>query len=285
MTTTAPEGWGGAEYGAGAYGIGAPILQLLEAYAVRENVVRLKFNVAPYFSGILNPNDASSRKRYQITTVGARAVRPVVITQAGGAGTLLDVTTDRPFSGYPAGYRIAVNNLVAAVSGNLLDSAKASFQFFGLARHIAPKLRDTVVPSRDIANRYDPIQSAELGSAVIPVDDTSDYAFDEGVISLRKRLHRRIVTVKGRFAHLPEYGLGVPGLLKKLNRQRVRAELKADAEIQFQQEPEVERAVVNITTEPNQPSIMRFRVSIQAPKLSADPINTDFLFNLNAAGQ
>lgn len=287
MTVATPEGYGAAEYGAGSYGTGAADLQLLAALAIRENVVRLTFNVAPLFTGILNPNDASNRLRYQINGVSsdARAVIATGVEVAGGGGTLLDVTVDRPFSGVPATYRVTVTQLVSALDGNLLDPTMTSFEFVGLERFIPPPSRDTAVPSRDLANRFDPFISDTPGFAVIPIDDTGDYAFDEGVISLKKRFHRRLISKKGRFAHLPDYGLGVPDLLKTLNRQRVRAELKADAEIQFTQEPEVVSALVTITTDPAKPSIMRFKASIGAPKLSSDPINTEFIFNTNPSGR
>lgn len=280
-------GFGDIEWGDGAWGAGAPALQLLRADPIRDNVVRLTFNVPPLFTELLGPHDASSRKRFSITGLSsdARDVTPVLVERASGGGRTLDITVDRPFSGVPALYQVVAEDLVSAIDESPLDTSATTAEFLGLKRFVAPPRRDAAVPSRDIANQFDSFQSTEPGLAVIPVDDTGDYATDEGVISLKKRLHRRLVSKKGRFAHLPDYGLGVPDLLKTLNRQRVRAQLKADSESQFTQEPEVESALVTITTNPDTPSIMRMKIEIGAPRLSSEPINMAFVFNLNPSGR
>lgn len=166
MTTS---GWGGGRWGTSPWG-GAEVddLQLLSAIAIRENAIRLTFNYAPFIDGLLSPNDASNKNRYGLVVVGGTQglddlpVRPVNVLYAeavavgGSLGTVLDVWVDRPFSPYPAQYRVSVNNLVAAGSGLPIDPAFASFLFHGVLRMAVPNTSEAAVPGRDFANPYTP---------------------------------------------------------------------------------------------------------------------------------
>ena len=155
MTLPAPSGWGGGRWGSTGWG-GAEVddLRLVSATAVRENAVRLVFNYAPFFDGLLSPNDASNARRYSVVGVAGTQgldqlpVRPVGVLFAQvadvveSAGTILDVFVDRPFSPYPAQYIVGVNNLLSFGSSLPLDPAFASIKFFGVQAlfvHIRPR--------------------------------------------------------------------------------------------------------------------------------------------------
>jgi len=288
--------WGGGPWGLG----GTEFLQLLSALAIRENVVRLTFNEAPVFTGVLDPNDGSDSERYIVTPVlgtmmdggDPRPVSTIIVArvqQAMSLGTIIDVTVDRPFDGYPGRYLVAVNQLISSVSGVLLDPLHSSLQFDGLVQVSTPKTLDVAVPIRDFANPQtlsgllDPLPVTSdvglLGS--IPTGDDGDYAFDEGMTSYKKRLFRRLTSAKNRFAHLPGYGLGPGAKLKQLGKQSVRAMFEADAKQQVMQEPETIDASVNLIVDPNIPGLYRLKMRIKC-KLSASPIDfNDVTFSVN----
>lgn len=288
-------GWGFGPWGAVEWGGGTIAeLRLLGAQPYRENVVRLTFNVAPAFVGDLGPNDAYDPDRYDIVPIAGtmpdgsdpRPVYPIVIESvplAGSLGTIVDVTVDRRFSPYPAQYRISVNQLVS-VYGGILTATSA--QFDGMLQGEPPPRRDLKVPSRDIANPqtrsalFDPlpVTDDELILGTIPVDDQGDYAFDEGITNLKKRIFRRVVTRKGAFAHLPEYGVGLPQQLKRLSTVSARAELAAETQKQIAEEPDVERVAVRVIADPQKPSLFRLRIRVKA-KVSEAPVDVDVPFS------
>ena len=287
--------WGGGPWGLG----GAGSLQLLTALAIRENVVRLTFNEAPIFTGVLDPHDGSDSERYVITPMPGtmpdggdpRPVTTIIVTQVREAmalGLIIDVTVDRPFDGYPGRYLVAVNQLVSSSSGVLLDPLHSSLAFDGLVQVSTPKTLDVAVPIRDFANPQtlsgllDPLPSTTdvglLGS--IPMGGDGDYAFDEGITSYKKRLLRRLTSAKNRFAHLPGYGLGPGAKLKQLGKQSVRAAFEADARQQVMQEPETVEASANLIVDPNVPGLWRLKLRIKC-KLSSDPLELNVPFSVN----
>lgn len=251
-------GWGLGPWGLAPWGTGiVDPLRITNAVAIRDNTVRLTFNVAPLFSGILDDGDASDSERYAVVpvvgTIGAdglapRAVTPCLIEQApvvGSLGKYLDVTVDRPFSPYSGQYLVSANG-IRSITGMLLDPTYASFTFYGLSRGLPVQRQDAVLSSRDIANTQDrsgtlgsiPTPSSELVLGTIGVDSQGDLAFDNGMVGYRKRVLRRCLTRKGGFSHLPEYGVGVPDAVKQLGKSGTRESLAAEAESQIQQEPE-----------------------------------------------
>ena len=252
-------GWGAGKHGSTPWGGGGnePDSLILEsAIALRENVVRLAFNTAPLYTGILDPHDASSRHRYSVVpvtgTVGvdgllARAVKVTGATVAiveDTEGKLIDVSLDRGFSPYPAMYRITANNLVSRV-GSILDTSNSSMVFYGLQREHIPHTTDRAMETTDIANPQNiagldgVMQGNTLVLGAFVIDETHDVALDRGLVSLKKRMLRRCFTKKGAYAHLPNYGIGVAASIKKLNSASNRNKLASETETQMKQEPEI----------------------------------------------
>ena len=274
-------GWGSGGWGTSGWGVpglGAG-LQLVDARAVRENVVRLQFNQSIYFSGLLDPHDGSSAPRYAITPVAGSLggdglpTRPVAAAMvalalfAGAGGMYVDLTTDRPFSPWPGQYTVAVNQLVTAVGGALLQPGATSVVFPALYRGRVPHKPDLVTGRTDFANpqvagALDGLPSTTpLGSFV--VDATGDYAADAGLVSFKKRVMRRLMTKKGRFAHLPNYGVGIPDNIKQLARAGVREAIAADAEAQIKLEPETLACSVTVVPDAANPGLLRLQVRVQ----------------------
>jgi hypothetical protein len=280
---TQTSGWGSLPWGAGPWGAGgADDLELSAAEAIRENVFRLTFNVAPQFTKLLTPNDAANPKRFQVTALPlplgadgmpARAVLPVLVERAkvpGSFGAVLDLTVDRPMSPWPARYIVAVNQLVS-VEGALLLPGATSKTVVAVYRALRPQNAATPSPSRDIANpqtylaQLDPIPQAgdPLALGVIPLDASGDYAFDEGVTQLKKRVIRRLLTTKGAFPAIPNYGIGIPSYGKKLGTAAIRQQLCEEAMTQLKLEPDVADVRVTAFSDPRTPSVTVFRIRIR----------------------
>jgi len=275
-------GWGTEPWGATLWGAGGPTrLRLVDALAVRENVVRLTFNTGVKFTRILDPGDASNIERFDIRpiegTVGldgepVRAVWPAGVEPvpiAGAGQNILDVTTDRMMSPYPTQYRIAVNGLRSTSEG-LLDPEYASKVFDGLHAGFPPKSVELAHRTRDIANPQDlrglldPLPHLDpLILGTIPVDATGDFAFDEGIDSYRKRVFRRLLTRKGSFAWMPTYGVGVPDQVKRLGRVGTRAEIAAEAEAQIRMEPETSEVACSFEQSRQAPGVWFLRVRVR----------------------
>jgi hypothetical protein len=256
VTTAHPGGWGAGGWGDSPWGTSDSDLELLSVQAVRENVVRLVFDEAPYWSGILDPGDASNVARYAITAVSGvgidgepiRPVRVAGVSQGnvqGLAGAAVDVVTDRALSHWPCLYRVAVNGLRSSAGLPLVPGS--SLTFYGVQAGPRTELQDQILAGRDLANpqSYQALtglpNASALPSSVLGTyrpDGTGDYANDAGLTGYVKRITRRLMTRKGAFAHLPDYGVGIPNDVKKLQRPGFRSVLEADAEDQIKQEPE-----------------------------------------------
>lgn len=282
-------GWGSAPWGLGPWGAGAvDALELLGALAVRENVVRLSFNVAPHYTGLLTQNDAANPARYVLTPQGApeaisggpaRPVLPVqvqVAAVAGSGGRLLDVVLDRPLSPWATRYAITVN-LLRSYDGAMLDPSKASAVFDGLYRQLRPADASAPTPSRDVANPWG--YQAQLSAGVVPsmgdlgvfpVDASGDYAFDQGIQQLKKRIFRRLNTPKNAFPSLPGYGVGVPTYSKRLGTEAIRQQIVADAQAQLSSEPDVAAVSVKAFTPAGNPSVTIFRVQVRMAGSAGD---------------
>jgi hypothetical protein len=251
-----PSGWGAGEWGASPWGAGDDDLHLLEVQAIRENVVRLTFDTVPYFSGILDPGDASNVARYAITAVSGVGidgvpVRPVLVAGvaqgilAGAQGTIIELTTDRALSHWPCIYRGSANGLRS--EAGLPLAGGASLLFYGVQAGPRTQQQDQILAGRDLANPQSVAalvglpDASNLPSSVLGTyrpDGTGDYANDAGITGYIKRVTRRLMTVKGAFAHLPNYGVGIPSDVKRLQRAGFREMLASDAEDQIKQEPE-----------------------------------------------
>lgn len=275
--------WGGSGWGGPSLGAG---LELRDAQPIAENKVRLTFNLAPLFNGILTPSDASNPSRFTITTdpssLGADGLppRPVTCVEVslapvpGSGGTMLDLITDRSFSPFPSRYRVSCTQLRAAQTGVPLDPSFTSFAFDGLAMVPASPLLERAATTGDFANPQTveglgpngvlpPEASLLLGT--FPIDGTGDYGIDQGLRSYKKRVIRRLTSEQGAFAHLAQsrYGVGVPGKVKTLARVGVRESLAAEAEAQIRLEPETRAVSVTVVLDPLRPEVTNFVIRAQ----------------------
>lgn len=270
-------GYGTGGYGSLGFGVGSTFviaLNLADAFAVRENVVRVVFDSPPRYTGMLDPFDASVPAYFAVKPVAgtsdnngnaARAVSVIEVNAVEGNPNALDLILDRAMTGYPAQYGLTVNpNSVVSYDYGPLSAAESPL-FYGVRQGRPHTTPEYILSNRDIANPNSnaglPIaegESAKLG--VFNVNGQGDVAYDEGLIGLRKRMLRRLSTKRGTYAHLPGYGVLALGGVQQLARPGLREVFAVDAESQIKQEPEVVQASVVIDYNPDLPSIVIYRV-------------------------
>lgn len=267
-------GFGGKPFGSGPFGDGGvfgptSVFFLEGAFAIRENVVRLQFSQPVQMSGLLDRFDGTLKTHYAFqeddTTVGldGSPARPVMAAYAasGDDATEVDVTLDRPLSPFPTVYDVLVSGLYDA-SGDLLVGTQSA-QFQGLYRGITPPTSDLLVPSSDLANPQSLSglvglpEANQITLGTLPADDTGDLATDQGIVSYKKRVYRRLTTPKGAYLHAPDYGVSTYLATKQVGRPGIVQSLAAEAEQQVAQEPETQSVSVTIV---NQGSVVYYRI-------------------------
>lgn len=270
-------GWGVG--GWGSSGWGAPGLSdffaLVSAVAVRENLVRLVFNMPVLFTDVRGLVDAADPKNYRFegdeTTLGADGLRPrpvlpilVELSDVPGAGgTMLDVWLDRRLSPYPASYRAFCVATVAANGAPLLPDSYAVFPGLVWAPPVPASETTTATDLANPGYEVAAIPGSTQILGVYPVTAQGDYGTDQGVASYKKRIVRRLTTRRGAFAHLPNYGVGLLDEVKRLARPATRQKIAAEAEGQIRQEPETLDVAVTITASTTHPGLFFFRVRAQ----------------------
>lgn len=255
--------WGTGPWGTGVFAVAA-------ARAVAENVVRVLFSEVPVRTGLLTAEDGLRPQNYAMTALGdSRPVRVVDVAVVEESELAVDVGLDRAMSASPCRYRVTALG-VESEAGLPLDVAQSSWEFIGLLLKRVPpdpetaggRTRDFASPQqlRDALDPVPDIVAATLGA--MPIDDTGDYAYDEGSANLRKRIFRRLVTLRGGFYHLPNYGLGLPARLKKGVSGAQLRKLQDDAREQLSSEPDLGGATVSVThSQTEQGGIARVRVT------------------------
>jgi len=115
-------------------------------------------------------------------------------------------------------------------------------------------------PRVDLANpqtERDTAPGEALGT--FAVTDSGDLANDHGRGYLRKRIFRRLATMKSAFFHLPGYGLQPP--TKHLFTPTTLRRLKLDVELQVKQEPGVVAARASVTE--LRPGVVNLKLRVQ----------------------
>jgi len=134
--------------------------------------------------------------------------------------------------------------------------------FAGLLRHFKAK------PARQASDLVDIKNS--LTDGVWTIDDSGDMSVHGGFESLRKRIFRRLVTPKGAFAWMPDYGVGLA--LKEIASVATLQGLKADIQQQVKQEPEVKACEVALSLNP----IGILIVSLDIRTVAAGPVKLTY---------
>jgi hypothetical protein len=286
MVAAVDSGWGSGEWGDAPWGSADPDLVLLSALAVAENRIRLMFSDVPVFNGLMTSTDASDPSHYSVVPVPGgigldgepvRSVLPVLVEVspvAGSGGTELDVTLDRPMTGWPAQYQISAVGLVSTSGAFLAPGSSVIFD--GARAGKPPPVQDSAIAAVDFANPQVPQDLAGLAVGdrpslvfgTFPVDATGDYATASPLASYRGRCVRRILTAVDGFAHLLGYGSGVPSAVKKPGRLAFAVRVANVAAQQIRLEPET--VSISISPTLTEDGVILFKVRALAKFGRAD---------------
>src|SRR6267378_5335877 len=274
-------GYGDGPYGDMPYGDDSfsltSTLQILSALAIRENVIRVQFNLPVYYTTLLDTGDASNPGLFSIATVAgtvgldgspAMAVRVGAVLQVDGDSASLDLMLDRPMTAYGAVYVVSAIGLISADLLTMLDPT-ISVAVAGLFKQIVAPSVDLPTPNRDMANPQtlvttipNPLAKNQLG--VFVIDDTGDYTTDEGLVSLKKRIWRRVMSQKGGFMHLGlGYGVGLVQQIKRLSVASKLQQISADCEAQISQEPDVQQVACQLVLDQQAAGLVRININVR----------------------
>ncbi len=287
-------GFGTGSHGTMPFGTSAaPIVAIERVTVEAENRLRLHFNTAPSFLNLQTCRDGFNADAYTITAGTCldrlgEATRPVDVVATALIDPLtVDLILDRPMSSYPGCYTLVVDGLKDAVSE--IPFAPQTFEVMGLFKGIPAYTKERTINNRDIANPqtfealFDPlpVEGEQANNAILgafPTDQRGDVAYDEGLVSYKKRVYRRLTTRKGKFAHLPDYGTFLVARIKELGTPGIRDAMAVDAEEQIRQEPETLEVSVRIRDDDRNPGlhyfVIRVRTSIGTSTFTV-PVNSN----------
>lgn len=248
---SSPGGLGGGQYGVTQLGAGGP-LAVVRALAVAGQVVRVTLTEEPLHRSPAGAFDALNPSNFVFSVVSGQATAPspvgvlpdVVAGPAYGVGNGsgpdvalergVDVQVDRQLV-VGVAYRVTLQSIRALAGGEL--GTPDYGEFVGVTKLEATRLPERKIEFLDISNP--PLVGhwrADSGG------DVAVEGPDEGV---RKRILRRLMTVRGTWSTMPAYGLGQS--LKGITSRAALASLKADALRQVLEEPEVTAADVQVS--------------------------------------
>ena len=226
-----------------------PVLfQMVRALSVGGQVVRVVFNAEPKHKRQAAGDDALNGANYQVEVIAGQGQPPqsvgvhpdVIPWPAYGVFNdgefALDLQVDRPLV-VGLRYRVTVDSVVVAQDTRHL-TAPYGWEFQGEARPIVTLQQRGKMGLVDFASN--PI------SGGIIVDSSGDWACDAGdIVGTRKRCFRRVLTKRGAFTHLQNYGLNydvkVPATTNKL------AGLRSDIQAGLAQEPDVDSVATQVS--------------------------------------
>ena len=255
-------GLGTMSLGTGPLGTSAPGLaayNVTGARAVALNAVDVTFSEPPLASDPADTDDALYVAGWSLVAIDpsdAKIRLPQFVEDTPSPNTVRVYFDGRLSS--DAVYEIIASGTVEAVSGAALNIDRARFRALIAPDAYSVQTLDGVF---DIANPQTaqdlPSNEGTLGDYQAQSDGS--LVLDTGVSGVRKRILRRLTSQPGGFLHLgPDYGLNIdigtkltPTLLRNLAQSATR---------QVQQEPEVERAQVEVRRDARTPGIVYLTV-------------------------
>jgi len=234
-------GFGPSPWGGGAWGAGASPLGIAKLYSVGERQLRVELTASPRLDaaggGIYDPNGWIVTRQDTGLRFHVMCVRYVSLP------LVFDLVTLRRFGS---------DNVALLVANSQLHDmmglqTPVSGVCYGTRWTDATSAEDGAVNrrlvARDLANRQVPGDTWRGGT--LQIDPGGDYTTVSGIELVEKLIRRRVMTPRGAFRHLPDYGFGMQE--KELFKTSELPYLRAEILRQVKQEPEVDDASATLS--------------------------------------
>lgn len=241
-------GWGTGAWGTGPWG-GAtpqPPLAIENAVATSTKEVTVTLNRDPQEIAPTVPGDALNPATWIIQRLDTSAFFSVLaVTKVTDLEYAIAVLED--FGSEKVTHRVSAPTLLDETGSPITSPNSADFlgvKYTDRANQVADAARRANA-IRDVANP--PVPATKDGSVVggtLVINSGGDYELETGAPLLKKLITRRLLTTRGAFFHLPDYGvgLGVKELLPAADLIKLRGEILR----QVRREPEVEDVGVTL---------------------------------------
>jgi len=246
--------YGFESYGLDAYGSNAAAsvgpLTFLGAVAISTNIVQVTLSKPPQALSSQLAGDALNPATWSVirndTGVGFTVVEITPTT----SDQVWNVRVLEPLASSNVAHTIAASGLLAADGGLSGSPTSAEFQGMLSTKTATP---DALAADRDfsivdLANPQASLSSGATGG-VYTIGQDGDYDLDGGTDFVRKLILRRLMTVRGGYRFLPNFGLGIQ-VKQPLPAADV-ISFQKEIETQVKLEPEVDKVRVLVTQDRN----------------------------------
>jgi hypothetical protein len=270
--------YGIEQYGIDPYGsLEASLLggfNLVRARPVSTNVVRVTFSQEPQNISAQLPGDVLNPREWKLVRLDTGVGFTILSISATPAKLEWDVRVLEALASSNISHRISALTLLDTFGDPI---AQDSADFFGILD------ASLSTPDRQVANqRYairdlnNPQASLASGSTggVYAVGKNGDYQLHDGTDFVRKLILRRLMTTKGAFRFLPDFGVGLR--VKEPLPTGDLISLQNQISDQVKQEPEVEKVRVSVSQDQNKLTVVVLAVLKLTGQQISIPLSTPF---------
>ena len=215
-------GYGTQLYGVGSWGLNGSSLPVAGAmaYAVGDRKVRVILDSEPQHSGSTLTGDALNPRTWTITEPATGKVWTVMSVAMVDKFTY-DLVTLEIFPNHFGTLELETTTLIA-ITGLPFPTITETFNGAYLDANSTDQKRTTArgYSPKDLLNAQVPTQGAvgdvqigvnygEMVGGTLQIESGGDYASMSGDAFVRKLILRRLISKRGDFFHLPEYGAGL----------------------------------------------------------------------------
>lgn len=212
-------GYGINNYGTGAYGDGAysTLAPYGSAFASGDRVVRVTFTVEPLHFLTTGTGDVLNPRTWTLTEPSTGKIYTVMAVKEVSK-LIYEILTLEPFPNHFSTLTLSTATLLTA---DRVPYPTLSFSFDGVFLNANVSDESKTVARgyypKDIANTQVPLQAdptigvqyGEMVGGTLTVTSAGDYESMSGEALVKKLILRRLVSKKGEFFHLPNYGIGL----------------------------------------------------------------------------
>ncbi len=269
--------YGQEQYGVDSYGSNdavLPQLAITAASPVSTNVVRVTLSREPQTTVASAAGDVLNTRTWKLVRLDSN-VGFTIIQISSISETVWDVRVLEALGSSNITHQISADTLLDTVGG--LITVPSAFNFAGLL-DASVSTPDRLVANRqysirDLDNPQAALASGSSGG-VYKVSNDGDYQLHGGTDFVRKMIFRRLMTAKGGFRFLPDFGVGLrvkePLPIGNL------ISLQKEIEDQVKLEPEVDKVRATVTQDQNHLTVTVFARLKQTGQQLSLPLSIPF---------